>query len=192
VRLKSLRATTQREEKIMGQKDIDIADLVGAYPTCSTCGSRDVVRDSWSEWNFAIGEWVLKSVFEHHACDKCGGETKPVWKLDKEFRKKRIRRLNDALRRCEGENTTVVITAGLQARGEQFVEAVCIAVASFDDFSGDNDPHKEHDFGAIDLQGEKLFWKIDYYDQSMTMLSPDPASPTATRRVLTIMLASEY
>jgi hypothetical protein len=81
---------------------------------------------------------------------------------------------------------------GLQARGAEFVEAVCIAVSCFDDFSEDNDPHKEHDFGAIDLQGEKLFWKIDTYDESMTMLSPDPASPKITRRVMTIMLASEY
>jgi uncharacterized protein DUF3768 len=176
----------------MGQKDIDIADLVGAYPTCGTCGSRDVVRDAWAEWNFATGEWMLKTIFDHFACDKCGGETTPVWNLDKEFRKKRIRRLNDALRRGEAENATVVITSGLQARGQEFTEAVCIAVSCFGDFSEDNDPHKEHDFGAIDLQGEKLFWKIDYYDHSMTMLSPDPASPKVTRRVLTIMLASEY
>jgi len=176
----------------MGQKEIDIADLVGAYPTCSTCGSRDVVRDAWAAWNFAVGEWGLKSVFDHHACDKCGADTKPVWKLDEDFRKKRIRRLNDALRRGEGENSTVVITSGLKARGEEFTEAACIAVACFDQFSEDNDPHKEHDFGAIDLKGEKLFWKIDPYDQSITMLSPDPANPKVTHRVLTIMLASEY
>jgi hypothetical protein len=176
----------------MGQKNIDIADWVGAYPICAGCGSRDVVRDAWAEWNFATVEWVLKTTFDHFICDTCGEETTPVWKLDKEFRKKRIRRLNDALRRGEGENATVVITSGLQARGEEFVEAVCIAVSCFDDFSEDNDPHKEHDFGAIDLQGEKLFWKIDTYDQSMTKLSPDPASPKVTRRVMTIMLACEY
>ena len=176
----------------MGQKEIDIADLVGAYPTCGSCGSRKVVRDAWAEWNFAVGEWALKTVFDHHACDECGEETDPVWKLDQELRKKRIRRLNDALRRGEGENATIVITSGMQAAGDDFVETVCIAVAGFDQFSEDNDPHKEHDFGAIEINGEKLFWKIDYYDQSMTMLSPDPANPKVTHRVLTIMLASEY
>jgi uncharacterized protein DUF3768 len=110
----------------------------------------------------------------------------------KSSEKKRIRRLNDALRRGEAENATVVITSGLQARGQEFTEAACITVSCFDNFSEENDPHKEHDFGAIDLQGEKLFWKIDYYDQSMTMLSPDPASSKVTRRFMTIMLASEY
>jgi hypothetical protein len=42
------------------------------------------------------------------------------------------------------------------------------------------------------VASEALFWKIDYYDQSMQGLSPNPAKPELTVRVLTIMLASEY
>ena len=65
-------------------------------------------------------------------------------------------------------------------------------VRSFDAFGEDNDPHGEHDFGAFDLCGERLFWKIDYYDKDLSFGSPEPADPAVTRRVLTIMLASDY
>ena len=65
-------------------------------------------------------------------------------------------------------------------------------MAGFDDFGEANDPHGEHDFGAFELDGEKLFWKFDYYDLQGRFGSEDPSKPTKTLRVLTIMLASEY
>lgn len=173
-------------------KDIDICDLVGAYPTCGECGGRYVVRDAWTEWSIGSGDWVLKTVFDAFACDKCGEENTPVWKIDKEFRTKRTRRLNDALRRGEGGNVTVVVTAGLQAMGGEFLEQASLAVKNHQDFTADNDPHGEHDFGAFDLDSEKLFWKIDYFDLKLEMHSPDAANPVLTHRVLTIMLAREY
>jgi hypothetical protein len=49
---------------------------------------------------------------------------------------------------------------------------------------------EEHDFGAIDWHGECTFWKIDYYDQTLTF-GEDPLS-TDCQRVLTVLLASEY
>ncbi|WP_245516204.1 DUF3768 domain-containing protein [Ancylobacter aquaticus] len=66
-------------------------------------------------------------------------------------------------------------------------------VRHHDDFSPDNDPHDERDFGAIGLEGlGRVFWKIDYYDPTLTLGSEDSADPARTRRVLTIMLAKEY
>jgi len=65
-------------------------------------------------------------------------------------------------------------------------------VRSFDRFDGDNDPHGEHDFGASEIDRDRFFSKIDYYDPSMDGGSEDPSDPDQTTRVLTITLASEY
>jgi hypothetical protein len=59
-------------------------------------------------------------------------------------------------------------------------------------FTTDNDPNGEHDFGSFTLVGRKFFWKIEYYDKELRYGSENPADPGVTTRVLTLMLASEY
>jgi hypothetical protein len=71
-------------------------------------------------------------------------------------------------------------------------KAVVRRVATFIEFTADNDPHGEHDFGNFSLAGHKFFWKVDAYDADMRYASEDPTDPTKTARVLTIMLADEY
>jgi hypothetical protein len=70
--------------------------------------------------------------------------------------------------------------------------AVLNKVFTFDDFTPDNDPYGEHDFGMVEHAGEKYFWKFDYYDKDMEFGSPDPSDPAQTTRVLTVFLSSEY
>jgi Protein of unknown function (DUF3768) len=71
-------------------------------------------------------------------------------------------------------------------------EALLAAVRSFSDFNEDNDPYGEHDFGTVEFQGKKYFWKLDYYaDDSYEYGAEDPGS-TSTRRVMTVMHSSEY
>jgi Protein of unknown function (DUF3768) len=102
-----------------------------------------------------------------------------------------IRALNDAFRRSF-VGGAVMITAGVEAIPAEQRRSLLEKVRAFDAFSEDNDPHSEHDFGAIDEGGVRCFWKIDYYDRKTEMGSPDPADPAVTTRVLTIMLADEY
>ena len=103
----------------------------------------------------------------------------------------RIRALNDAFRRTF-VGGMVMITAGVEAMPVDQRRSLLQKVRAFDAFTDDNDPHGEHDFGAIDEGGVRCFWKIEYYDRATEMGSPDPADPAVTTRVLTVMLAEEY
>jgi hypothetical protein len=103
----------------------------------------------------------------------------------------KIRALNDGFRTTM-TGGRVMLTAGVDALPSD-VKAVAIRrVATFSEFTADNDPHGEHDFGSFTLAGRKFFWKIDLYDANMEFGSEDPADPSKTTRVLTIMFASEY
>lgn len=103
----------------------------------------------------------------------------------------RIRALNDDLRRNLSKGTAVM-TIGVAALGPELVERIVRAVATFDDFHHANDPYEEHDFGMFDVEGHRLLFKIEYYDRKLERHSPDPADPTVTERVITLMLAEEY
>jgi Protein of unknown function (DUF3768) len=103
----------------------------------------------------------------------------------------RIRALNDELRQNFAEGVAVM-TPGIAALGGEAVARIVKTVAIFDDFCHANDPHEEHDFGGFDADGRRVFFKIDYFDESLTYHSPDPADPSVTKRVITIMLAEEY
>ena len=103
----------------------------------------------------------------------------------------KIALLNDAFRRTfAGGN--VVMTAGVYALPDMVKAEALKKAATFDDFSEDNDPYGEHDFGSFELCGRKFFWKIEYYDRAMEHGSEDPSDPDKTTRVMTVMLASEY
>jgi len=112
-----------------------------------------------------------------------------------------IRKLNDSFRRGfhYGDKLgKVVLTRGVQLliRDNESVtggyQVLADRVQSFDSFDEANDPHGEHDFFAFDFRGKKLFAKIDYYDTNYEFGSANPADPSQTRRVLTIMLSEEY
>ena len=102
-----------------------------------------------------------------------------------------IRALNDQLRHNISTGLAV-ITPGIAALGREAVDRIVKTISVYDEFCHANDPYQEHDFGAFEAEGEKIFFKIDYYDNDLSGLSPDPSDPTVTKRVITIMLAEEY
>lgn len=99
----------------------------------------------------------------------------------------KIARLNDAAR----ENAVkYVTTRGILSLDPAVVSDIFIAVQGFKEFTEDNDPYGEHDFGLVTVAGNKVFWKIDYYDQSLGYWC-DPLRPEC-RRIVTVLLAEEY
>jgi Protein of unknown function (DUF3768) len=103
----------------------------------------------------------------------------------------RLQELNDSFRRSL-IGGMVVVTAGFESLPADRRRLILANVRAFDQFNEDNDPHGEHDFGLIEDGEVRCFWKIDYYDLDMDLMSPDPADPSVTTRVLTVMLANEY
>ena len=78
-----------------------------------------------------------------------------------------IRDLNDQLRQSLAGGV-LVMTAGVIALGQAHQQKILEAVAKFDSFDEGNDPYGEHDFGALEVEGERLFFKIDYFDRELT------------------------
>jgi hypothetical protein len=103
----------------------------------------------------------------------------------------RIQELNDAFRQSF-IGGVVVVTAGFESLPPDRRRLILAKVRAFDQFDADNDPHGEHDVGLVEDDDVRCFWKIDLYDREMELMSPDPANPDVTTRVLTVMLADEY
>ncbi|WP_317056548.1 DUF3768 domain-containing protein [Roseovarius rhodophyticola] len=176
----------------MGILQDDVAGDIGSVPRCEKCGSERVVKDACACWNPDSGLWELENIYNDAHCHQCEGQTKLVWSKQEHPPHQRIRELNDQFRRDGIGRGSIMLTLGIQENGGEFAVAAVRAVREFDDFSDDNDPWGEHDFGAIKVNGQKVLFKIDYLDPSLEKVSENPANEGCTHRVLTIMLGSEY
>lgn len=102
-----------------------------------------------------------------------------------------IQKLNDTFRKTF-TGGRVMLTAGINALPADDVAEILSRVRNFNDFTTANDPYKQHDMASFEYKGQRIFWKIDYYDRNLQYLSEDPADVSKTIRVMTIMLADEY
>jgi hypothetical protein len=103
----------------------------------------------------------------------------------------RIRALNDELLQ-HLFGGIAVMTPGVAALGQVAIDRIVKTIAVYDDFCHANDAHEEHDFGSFEAEGQKILFKIDYFDKTLKYHSPDPSDPSVTERIITIMLADEY
>jgi hypothetical protein len=78
----------------------------------------------------------------------------------------RIRALNDELRR-NLPTGHAVMTLGVAALGPEAVARIIKTIAVYDDFCHANDPYEEHDFGSFEIDGNTIFFKIDYFDNDL-------------------------
>ncbi len=107
---------------------------------------------------------------------------------------------NDAFRRSILGNTTVadapqgqfVMTRSVAALGPDAQLELTRRVAAFDGFDADSDPQGWHEMGVIEFEDMTVWFKIDLYDVDYQYGSPEPSDPEQTRRVLTLLLPSEY
>jgi hypothetical protein len=102
-----------------------------------------------------------------------------------------IAKLNDDFR-ISGRGGRLVMTRGVAALPQQEITAATQKMRAHVEFTPDNDPYGEHDFGSFESAGQRFFWKIDYYDQDYKARSKDPTDALKTGRLLTLMLAVEY
>jgi hypothetical protein len=103
----------------------------------------------------------------------------------------RIRALNDELRRSF-VGGRVFLTAVVNDLPAETRAEVLTRVQTFRDFTEDNDPHGEHDFGNFEVGGTPYCFKVDYYTPDLQQGSDDPSDEEKTARVLTIMRVDEY
>jgi hypothetical protein len=86
----------------------------------------------------------------------------------------------------------IVLTPGIAGLNLIDKEKVFASVKYYGNFTKNNNPWGEKDFGSFNFKKETFNWKIDYYDNDMKYHSPDKTDPDKTVRVLTIMKAEEY
>ena len=143
------------------------------HHTCP-CGT-----DWWDEWDCLCND----------RCPTCDAEIEPdEHEAIQGAKSAKIRALNDRFRKSL-TGGRVMMTAAVSALPDDVRARAIELTRTFDNFTPDNDPHNEHDFGSFEIGDLKFIFKHDLYDE------PDVKSangePVVTR-VLTIMLAEEY
>jgi hypothetical protein len=132
------------------------------------------------------------------SCPHCGatGKTRDF----PTFETSRIANQNDHFRVTLGMDAgirgKIVLTLGVQELMDEYGAEILLKLSQYSEFSEDNDPWGARDFGTITVGRpgayHRLYWKIDLFDLAYESGSEAPSDTSQTRRVLTLLLPSEY
>ena len=103
----------------------------------------------------------------------------------------KIRQLNDILR-TTFTGGRILTKIGIRSKPVEDVSRILAKVRSYNKFNKSNNRYGEKDYGSFAFKDDVIIWKIDYYDKNYRFMSENPADPTVTNRVLTIMTSEEY
>ncbi len=84
------------------------------------------------------------------------------------------------------------MTQGISALDPDVQLELTRKVAAFEAFDEGSDPHGWREMGVIKIANITVWFKIDLYDTQYQYGSPAPQDPAQTRRVMTLLLPSEY
>jgi hypothetical protein len=96
-------------------------------------------------------------------------------------RREKIMALNDQLR-TSFKGGRVQITKSVYELDDRLRGRALSVLARYDKFH----PDSEHDWGTFIFAGFSFEWRIEYRSKDGTGISPDPADPDKTLRVLTL------
>ena len=113
---------------------------------------------------------------------------------DPEALAKSIQLKNDAFRKAvfmgPQPDGKAFMTPAVETLAEKTKALLFFEIINFDNFTQDNDPYGEHDFGCIERDGiPKIYWKINYYKDEM--MEDGAEDPLNAYRVLVVMFAEE-
>lgn len=91
-----------------------------------------------------------------------------------------IKELNDNFRKSF-LGGHVIISQKVQMLPAKSRKELFEYIKQFNNFTKENDPYGEHDFGSIKFQNNVYFWKIDYYDTNFLYHSPNPSNTSVTK-----------
>ena len=100
----------------------------------------------------------------------------------------KIIELNDQLR-TTFKGGRVQMTPAVYALDPQLRGRALSAMSRYNKFADDD---SEHDWGVFIFAGYSFEWRIEYRAKDGTGISPDPADPEKTLRVLTLYAATDF
>lgn len=115
--------------------------------------------------------------------------------IERELKIKAIAEQNDYFRQQPPESEGFgrwLCSGSVNAQGLEFVLECFRAVKAYDVFTKENDPFGSHEMGFMEVQGQKVWWKIDLYNLAYDGGATMPTSLADTRRVLTVFFPSDH